>query len=486
MAVRLSKSKLMGYLQCPRRLWLEIHRPELGAVSAATAAAFAGGHAVGAVARQLYGAGHLLDYDDGLAAAVRATRELLARAPDGRPVYEATFQHAGLLVRLDVLLRGPAGVRMIEVKSSTGVKPGHVQDCAVQLWVARQAGLPVTGVSVAHVDSAFVYAGDGDYRGLLAEVEITGDAGALQPEVPRWLAAAQAAAALPDQPAARPGRRCVTPYGCPFMDHCWSGDADYPVAALGGDRDRLGELLEAGYRDLREVPQDQARNAKQQRILAATRAGREQLDPDARDFARDLGYPRYFLDFETAGSAVPVFAGTRPYEVLPFQFSCHLQQADGSVVHRAFLHPAASHPGRPCAGALIAALDHAGPVLTYTGYERAVITALRDRYPDLAAPLEAILARLVDLHPVLAAHYYHPDMRGSWSLKAVLPVVAPDLSYAALGEIREGTAASAAWLEAVDPATPAARRAELMAGLERYCALDTEGMRRIVLWLERG
>ena len=127
-----------------------------------------------------HGAGHLLEYDGGLGAALGLTKRLLADPADTRPIYEATFQHQGILVRLDVLLREPAGVHLIEVKSSTSLKPEHITDCAIQAWVARGAGLDFQRMSLAHIDNRFVYAGDGDYRGLLEEHDITSDVLALQ------------------------------------------------------------------------------------------------------------------------------------------------------------------------------------------------------------------------------------------------------------------------------------------------------------------
>lgn len=93
-------------------------------------------------------------------------------------------------MRLDVLLRGPSGIRLIEVKSSTSLKPEHMTDCAIQAWVARGAGLAFTQMSLAHIDNRFVYAGGGDYQGLLVEYDITREGMALQAEVPRWLAGA--------------------------------------------------------------------------------------------------------------------------------------------------------------------------------------------------------------------------------------------------------------------------------------------------------
>jgi len=175
---------------------------------------------------------------------------------------------------------------------------------------------------------------------------------------------------------------------------------------------------------------------------------------------------------------VPVFPGTRPYQTLPFQFSCHVVQADGRAEHRSHLDLSGSEPSRQCAEALLAALDSTGPVFVYTSYEQRVIDSLAERLPDMAAPLQAINERLVDLHPLAKKYFYHPDMLGSWSLKKLLPVIAPDLDYAG-GEVQDGNAASAAWLEAQQPGTLPERRAALAAELERYCALDTEGLVRI-------
>ena len=254
---------------------------------------------------------------------------------------------------------------------------------------------------------------------------------------------------------------------------------------LGGGRERLGALLAAGYRDLRDVPRDQLTRPDHQRIQAVTESGRPLLDPEARDFARGLGWPRNFLDFETVGAAVPLFPGTRPYEAIPFQFSCLVEHADGRLEQRGFLDLGGANPARPCAEALLAALGGEGPILVYTGYEQRVIDGLGARFPDLEPALRGLARRLVDLHPVTHRHFYHPDLLGSWSLKKLLPVVAPDLSYAS-GEIQDGNTASAAYLEAWSPDTGPERRAVLAAELTRYCALDTEGLRRLVHYLSAG
>ncbi len=134
---------------------------------------------------------------------------------------------------------------------------------------------------------------------------------------------------------------------------------------------------------------------------------------------------------------------------------------------------------------LLAALGNSGPIFMYTHYEKNVIQGLASMFPDLARDLERLIDRLVDLYPLTRDHYYHPAMRGSWSLKAVLPTVARDLDYAALEEIQDGTAARRAYLEVIDPATSDERRKRLLSSLIEYCKLDTLALVRIARFLQQ-
>src|SRR5262249_20061063 len=150
----------------------------------------------------------------------------------------------------------------------------------------------------------------------------------------------------------------------------------------------------------------------------------------------------------------PAFAGTRPYEALPFQWSCHVETASKQLEHAEFLDTSGAPPMRAVAESLLVALGTDGPILVYTDYERRVLAALAERFPDLAAGLNAAIARTVDLHPPTKQHYDHAALNGSWSLKAVLPTVAPDLDYTKLREVQDGLAAQRAYLEASAPNTP--------------------------------
>jgi hypothetical protein len=475
----------MSSLQCLKRVFLEINRKDLVHFSKATEAAFALGHEVGEIAVQLYGGekGTFIDYfGGGFTRQLTQTTELMT-SMFRTPVFEATLQHNGVLVREDVLLpdsdNGKVSWRIVEVKASTKVKPEHVHDCAVQAWVHLESGHPLNRIALAHIDNSFVYPGDGRYEGLLIEKDLTEQVFELLPAVPIWVENAREAVsgAVPEVGV---GQHCTSPYECPFLQHCWPHDTDYPIWGLGGSRKKLGLWVMDGYHDIRDVPAAEITAETQMRIHRVTLEGEPELLPGARAFVEQLDYPRFYLDFETIGPAVPFWPGTRPYQALPIQWSCHIERAAGVIDHEEFLDLSGEPPMRALAENLIEALESEGPVLMYTSYERSVIEGLAVMFPDLAGALRAIVARLVDLHPVTKINYYHPDMLGSWSIKAVLPTIAPDMDYAALEGIQEGTEASAAYREAIDPDTARGRKDEIRQNLLKYCRHDTEAMVRLV------
>jgi len=474
---KLSKSKMLAGWQCRKRLWLEIHAPERAAYSAGTQRAFAIGHAVGDIARQIFPGGTLVGHDTKLSSALDQTAELAAR-PGPLTIYEGTFQHEGVLIRADVIVRDSSGcVRLVEVKSSTRVKPVNHIDCAVQAWVLAGAGLAPDRIELGHINNQFVYPGGDDYDGLLSFADLGAKVLPLIDEVPRWLADYRRMLAG-EVPEIRVGPQCRNPYECAFLDYCTPPQPDYPVNRLPGGGKAVWQLLENGIDDIRDVPPG-VLSETQEWVRRVTVAGAPELRPAAGEALRELPYPRYYFDFETVSFAVPVWTGTRPYQALPFQWSCHVETAPGVIEHREFLADGAGAPMRECAETLLGALGDSGPVLVYTSYEAGVLKTLAEMFPDLAPRLEAVIGRLFDLHPLAKANYYHPDMLGSWSIKSVLPTIAPELDYAALGEVQQGSAASDAFVEMMSPETGAARHSALRADLLRYCAMDTLAMLRL-------
>jgi len=474
----LSKSRLISAWQCPKKLHLEKHHKELGVISSQMEALFAGGNQVGDIAQQLYGTDDAVEIAFNFKTMVAKTRRLVEDGADF-PIFEASFRHENVLIRADVMIPEGDGWHVIEVKASTSVKDYHVLDCAIQDWVLRGSGINVLSISLAHINNQFVYAGDGNYDGLLLKNDLTEDVRAMEYTVLELVAKAREAVSGP-MPVVDVGAHCNKPYECQFISHCWPMDAEYPVTGLGGSKAKLGEFVAMGARDIRDVEAAVLTAKTQQRIHRVTLSGEPEILSGARDSLDAMSYPRYYLDFETIAPAIPIWAGMRPYAAVPIQWSVHIDEADGELRHEEFLDLSGEPPMRSLAEKMIECLGDCGPVLMYTSYEKGVITRLIEMFPDLEEPLSGIISRLIDLHPIVKQHYYHPRMLGSWSIKAVLPCIAPHMDYSKLDGIKEGTAASDGYLEAINPATDADRKAELEEQLLRYCKFDTEAMVEIV------
>jgi hypothetical protein len=476
----LSKSKLLAYRQCPRRLWLEVHHPELREDSASARAKFAVGNQIGDLARQLYDPGHqgtlFNPQQDGFDTVFQQTQE---RLHHDQPLFEAGFRAAGAHAFADVMLPVHEGDRrawrMVEVKSSASVKPYHHDDAAIQAFIARAAGVPLSGVAVAHIDSQWTYAGDGNYQGLLVEHDLTAETAGREDEVRGWIAQAQAVASTAQLPPMETGRQCFEPFECGFLDHCRSQEppVEYPVYWLPG-------TTPEGVRDMRDIPPT-ALSAQQRRVRDVTLSGQLQFDqPGAAAKLAKYPYPAYFMDFETIQHAVPKWKGARPYRQTPFQFSLHRLDQLGDLTHREFLDLSGDDPSRAFAEALIAACGDSGPIFVYSGFENGRLRELTANFPDLAADLQAIIQRVVDLCPIARAHYCHPSQHGSWSIKAILPAAFPgDQGYAQLDGVKDGGMAMQAYLEATADQTSAERKAEIRRQLLAYCKLDTEAMLRL-------
>jgi hypothetical protein len=314
----LSKSKLLSFLKCPKSLWLEVHRRDLKIVTDATEAKYEVGNAVGEIARQLYdptGRGVLFNAQEkGYAETYSSSR---AGLEGSRPLFEAGFAASGATAFADVMLpatkAGKRVWRMVEVKSAGKVKDYHRDDAAIQAFVALKAGVSLVSIAVAHVDTQWVYPGGSNYDGLFKEVDLTGEAFGRAGEVEGWIADAQALLKRRKPPAIDMGRHCTEPWECGFSDFC-SGQqpqAEYPVSWLPNVQTKaLKEFLSRpDATDMRHVPDDLL-NETQLRVKKHTVANTVYFDRKGSKAAlAEYSLPLYFLDFETAMFAVPIWKG---------------------------------------------------------------------------------------------------------------------------------------------------------------------------------
>lgn len=477
--IGLSKSRITLFEQCPKRLWLSVHNPGLSIVSAGTRIAFADGHRVGDLACALNPDGIMVSADNGLASAVEQTASLM-RDDWTKPLFEATFAHEDVLVRVDLMLPEKDGWHVAEVKNTTGVKDYHLGDLATQLWVMQGAGVRVASAAIRHLDRTFVLTREGDFEGLFTDTMVHERVGSIV-EGRAAIVSAAKTMLLGAEPEIEMGVHCNIPFACSFQEHCSRESPPQPQwpAALLPDakgKQLARQWLDQGIDDLLKIPAAAMPNAKLSRIYAATSTGVPWHDPEAIKAEVDQWtYPRTFLDFESIQFAIPRWIGTRPFSQIPFQFSAHIEESDGTVRHREFLSLDGKDPRRACAEAL-ATLPADGAVVAWSaGFERGCLLGLAAQFSDLEPALQSLAQRLVDPLPLVRRHYYHRDMRGSWSLKSVLPTVDPD-GYSKLVEVKSGTDAQAGYMEAVDPATSPERLEALRDAMLDYCRRDTEAM----------
>lgn len=497
----LSKSDLQDFIQCPRKLWLQHHKPELlpGEESGLSRRAM-DGVIVNQKAREQLGNTFLWPRSRGGDQVINAANAMaeLAAAPT-TPAAEVPLVCADLYARADALLPRGAGYVLRETKASTFPlkkdkqtpdvpKPHYIDDVAIQKWVIEGAGLTVAAAELNLLNSLWRYQGDGDYSGLFRQLDVTPQADVRKAKVGEWLSRATQTinGSMPD---AVTGRHCGEPYDCGFREFCKKLDppgAVHPIELLPGiaGKTLAKKLRESkGYTSILEPTEQELAGKYELLFLRMQRAHRTLeavLEPGAADLINAWTYPRYYFDFEGIDFPVPQWKGFRPYEHAPFQWSCHIELDRGHFQHAEFLDLTGDDPSLPCIEEMRQVINpyDGGPIVVYNAtYERLRLEDLAARHPQHGELLQRYIDRLVDLLPIVQDHFYHPEMRGSFSIKSVLPVIAPDLDYERLDEVQEGTAAQVAYLLATkDPHTTLKRRADLEQKLRTYCRQDTWAM----------
>ncbi len=480
----LSKSRFMAGLQCLKRLYLETYARHLAdEPDPASQAVLDSGTRVGEIARQRFPGGTLIDEPYYRHAQAVASTSMAMRGEAIPHLYEAAFDFEGIRTRVDVLSRNEnGGYDLVEVKSSTSAKSEHVADAAVQLYVLEGAGVEVSRVFIMHIDSSYVYAGGPYDLDLLFRLQdVTGPVRSYVELLPDRLAPMWETLALDAAPDREIGRHCTNPYRCSFYRHCHSHLPEHYVGHLPrASVDLIEQLRGSGILDIRDIPAELTGLSQlQQRVRSAVLEDQPYIGGGLSHAIERVTHPVHFLDFETFSPALPVYPMTRPYQVIPFQWSLHVVDSTGGLSHREFLHDGADDPREAFAASLLDAVAPEGDILVYSSFEKSRTQELAYALPHHMEALTALSERYVDLLGIVRTHYYHPAFHGSYSLKTVLPVFAPDLTYEDL-EIRDGSVASLHYARMIEPDVTEAERAELRQALLAYCERDTVAMVRVL------
>jgi Domain of unknown function(DUF2779) len=482
--VRISKSKFVSGVQCLKRLYWQVHQPELAAEpDADRAAIMAQGHEVGRLAHQLFPGGVEVSYDSGLDDAIRTSRELVAN-PEVSAIFEGTFEHGGVLVRVDILQRRRDGRwRLIEVKSATDLKEYYLDDLSIQSHVVSRCGLDLASVCLAHVNRDYIFDGGSiDARRFFRIKNLTRRIASLRPKLRFQLRSEFRILAMPKAPDLSPGKHCTDPVTCEFFDQCNLPRPDDHISCLPRiHASAIRKLESMGIERIRDIPDDYPLNERLRRACTSVQTGKPWYGPDLSIQLKALRYPVYFMDFETVNPAVPRFKAMRPYQLIPFQWSVHVQREPGAAPeHFEFLATDKSDPRPPFVSTLCDVLGDGGSIVVYSQqFESQRLSDLASWLPEFAGRINKIQRRFWDLLPIVRDQVYHPAFAGSFSLKSVLPALVPGMSYEGMG-VADGQAAGLAWESLVNDRLDQDERYGLRKALLDYCGQDTLGMVKLL------
>jgi hypothetical protein len=449
-------------------------------MSAAKERIFSQGHQVGIIARERFPGGILINEDPiKWQAAIVETRAALAT--EATTFFEPCFFFDDTIARADILIRNDdSSFDLIEVKSTTHYKEEHVWDLAVQTYVYEGAGLCINHAFLMHLNPDCRFP---DLSNLFTIDDLTKEMRKYIGEVPSNLTTFKAILASDSEPSIRLGSHCSKPNECSFFGYCaklWKLPeiSVFNIPQLSAEK--RDALIERDYLDLHKLPKDADIGSKGETFVRLFLSGSKLIDQAGiYTWLSGLTFPLYFLDFETDGPAIPRLQGLGPFGIIPFQFSLHILYADGNLVEtEGFLHTDQFDPRPQIAYALVDQIGPVGSIIAYNAsFEKRVISELSVFLPELAQPLQALLPRFADLLDVFRKYYIDPAFKGSNSIKAILPVLCPDLSYNTL-DVRNGEDAQAIWNQLIS-CDDVEKKARIVQSLRDYCRLDTLAMVRI-------
>jgi len=343
--------------------------------------------------------------------------------------------------------------------------------------------LPLAGIYLVHINNQYIRRGEIDVHQLFAFEDLTDIATGKQAEVALKLKALQKMLSVDVMPEIEPGYQCNHPFGCDFAGVCHQEEECFLLSDVQGIKGgKALALHNLGITTFADIPAGFPFSARELQLAEAEMDQKEFRDSGALDtFKARLEYPLYFMDFETIMPAVPLYNENRPYQQVTFQYSLDVQEFPGAALHHyEYLGVPPDDPRLGFISDLLLHLGCNGSIVVYNQvFEELRLKEIARDFPEYASLIEVVRSRLVDLmEPFRSRHLYHPAMKGSYSIKKVLPALVPELSYNDL-EIHEGGTASLTYLslyEDTDPESVGSKRENLL----KYCQLDTLAMVKLI------
>ena len=504
--ITVSKTDYLLFRECQKNTWLKVHKPKVyytGELSDFEKSIIETGNEVESYARQLFPTGILIEGRD-LVAQEKTTKIIgdvvkeSTKTGNIQTIFQPVFVKDGFMAAVDVLQYDPAlkGFVIYEIKATNQIKEkSHLYDLAFQVNLLKMAGLKISAIKLLHLNPEYVRQGDLDIIKVFAIDDVTEAVSALLKGVEQEMSDALKYLSAEAEPAGScdciyKGRssHCTTfSYSNPQVPEYGVHD----IARIGLSKKKLIELIDGNIFAIDQVPEEMELSEIQKNQVDAFITGRSRVEADkiAHELS-GLKFPLYFIDYETFPSAIPRFDGFSPYQQIPFQYSLHIvekpediKDASYKPIHKEYLHTGSDDPTKPFINSMMTDIGKIGSIVVWNKkFECKINEELAKRVAGSANGatvrklIDDVNSRVYDLMDIFSKqHYVHKDFMGSTSIKYVLPVLAPELSYKKL-EIKEGGTASMKWNEMTTGRVPQSEGDKIATNLRKYCALDTYAM----------
>jgi len=477
----ISKSSFLKYEQCPKAFFLYRHFPYLrDKISTDKQLTFKRGHEIGHLAHALFPGG--TDISKITSSSAEGVEETSRRLAQGeRYLYEACFLFEETLVIVDLLIRTETGFQAFEVKSSLRVSDTYIKDACLQYYVVKNCLPQLEDFFLVTLNPDYRLKGELEVKKLFRKRSIRQQAEEHIPYFEHQLAKVRLLLNPEAMPQCGTGTHCFKPYPCDFLGHCWQNEKsadsifEFPMV----NKNQVWDWYQQGIKKISDLREEHLERAVLQKVREALQTNAPVIDRGAiRSLLNGIQQPYLVMDMEVFSPAVPCLQDTGPFFQIPFLASF----SSGNVSHSIFVEKISPSDLRHFALAVIAYTATSASIVVYDkNLEGLILQSLAQRFPDLKNELDQLKAKLVDISEVFKKlHYYHPDFRGSFSLKTLISVLVPEFNY-------EGIASG---LAAMDEYAGFLKEENLIhreitrARLQQYCEGDARATHLLHIFLE--
>ena len=452
----LTKSDFLSYCVCPKDFWLRKNRPDIYQKPELTL-----------FFQKLIRDGYEVE---------RYAKELFKEAEFQKQVETED----GFYAEIDIFENG----NLYEVKSSSGVKTdlahNHIKDITFQTVVAEMSGLDVKKSFIVHVSKEYIKDGDVNPFGLLEVVDVTDRVKEEKEQV--TLMMREALKLMKKENVSIQSCDCIyrsAGQRCDSFSVLNPNVPEYSIQQIFQGK-KIKGLVSEGILDPKDVPEDFEMTDIQKDKIYLQKTGKPIIDLSAiLNTLNKLQFPLYFFDYESINKPIPILNGYKSNQHLVFQFSLHKLDQDGNLEHFEYL---AEDAIGSTSGLVKSLKENLGPVgsiiVWHDTFEKGRNRELGALHPEMKDFFVDMNQRIFDLKVIFQKDYLHPDFQGSASIKKVLPVLLPELSYKDL-QIQDGTMAMTEWEKTLSDDLSSEDIEEKRKALLEYCKLDTLAMVKI-------